>query len=157
MPDPLAEPRWLKVRIEVPRGSFVKPSPDGERVDLVAPLPSPFNYGSVLGTAGPDGDPWDAVVLGARLPRGTVVEAPVWGRVDFLDGGQPDPKWVVGAWPPRRRHWAALRVFFVVYGMLKSGRDLLRGRRPQSGAVRIVRRGPDRSTDDAAGRAEFFR
>lgn len=128
-----APPATLRVRIEVPRGAFVKPGHDGRGVDLVSPLPSPFNYGSVPGTHGPDGDPWDAVVLGPRLARGTEVELPVRGRVWFRDGGVDDPKWVVGERPLRTRDKILLVGFFGAYGGLKMLRDLARLRRPDSG------------------------
>jgi inorganic pyrophosphatase len=137
----------LRVRIEVPRGAFVKRSADDARVELVSPLPCPFNYGSVLDTCGDDGDPWDAVVLGPPLARGAVVEHRVWGRVDFVDGGAHDPKWVLGARPPGRREWLRLRLFFSTYGLLKNVRDLITTGRFSSGSVRIHRQGATDTTE----------
>ena len=44
----------MDIVVEVPRGSFIKRTPSGE-VDFVAPLPSPFNYGSVPAVQAADG------------------------------------------------------------------------------------------------------
>jgi len=60
----------LDVVIEIPRGSFLKRGSFGT-IDFVSPLPCPFNYGAVPLYIGLEGDLLDAVVLGARLPRGT--------------------------------------------------------------------------------------
>lgn len=46
----------MDIVVEVPKGSFVKRTPEGA-VDFVAPLPSPFNYGSVPSVPAPDGKP----------------------------------------------------------------------------------------------------
>lgn len=46
----------MDIVVEVPKGSFVKRTPGGV-VDFVAPLPSPFNYGSVPSLPAPDGKP----------------------------------------------------------------------------------------------------
>ena len=67
------------VRIEVPRLGLVKR--DAHRIEYISPVPCPFNYGSVPDTLAPDGDPFDAVVLGPRLATGTLVEVPVTGVV----------------------------------------------------------------------------
>lgn len=150
MSTPTHDLHRLRVRIEVPRGAFVKRSADDARVELVSPVPCPFNYGSVLDTRGDDGDPWDAVVLGRRLARGSVVEHRVWGRIAFVDGGAQDPKWVVGAQPPGRRDWVQLRLFFSAYGLLKNLRDVLTTGRFSSGRVHVERR-------TARDRTESFR
>lgn len=83
----------VTVSVEVARGSFVKRRPDGS-VDFVSPFPCPYNYGSILGTQGRDGDPLDAIVLGSRLPYGLRVRVVVCGLVEFVDAGVQDPKWV---------------------------------------------------------------
>ena len=116
------------VFIEVPRGSFVKRKQDGA-VDFVSPLPSPFNYGSVEGELAADGDPFDALVLGPRLPLGARVEVEVFGEVDFVDAGHHDPKLVCSCGPaPRARDWLRVRVFFTVYARLKAALNWTRGR-----------------------------
>ena len=102
-------------------------------VDFVSPLPCPFNYGSIPGVLGGDGDPLDAVLLGAGLPRGARARAVVVDVVWFTDEGAIDDKLVcvpVGVADPGR---AAVRWFFAVYAVAKRVRALLRGRR---GAVR---------------------
>ena len=120
------EPMSIEVPIviEVPRFSFIKRGPTGA-VDFVSPLPSPFNYGSIPGTHGEDGEPRDVVLLGPRLPRGTRTHATVLGVVGFLDAGTPDPKLVAGA---RLDPWSEtqLHAFFRVYALAKR----LTGRRP---------------------------
>ena len=127
----------VAVIIEVPRGSFVKRRPDGS-VDFVSPLPSPFNYGSVVGQLAEDGDPLDALVLGPRLPLGARVDVEVFGEVDFIDAGDRDPKLVCsrGA-APRERDWLRVRSFFAVYARLKAGLNWARGR-PRPTQVRAI-------------------
>ena len=71
--------------IEVPRGAFVKRDAEG-RIDLVSPIPAPFNYGRVMGVLGGDGEPQDAIVLGPRLPRGHTVRLQVHGVVRYIMG-----------------------------------------------------------------------
>lgn len=125
-------PHHARVHVEVARGGWLKRElqPDGRyRVEYVSPFPSPFNYGCLPDSVGPDGDPFDAVLLGPPRPVGSVVDAPVWGVVRFLDAGLPDDKLVCGASPPttadRRRLWA----FFVFYAWARSGMNRLQGRR----------------------------
>ncbi|HET6582142.1 MAG TPA: inorganic diphosphatase [Nannocystaceae bacterium] len=115
-----------RVMIEVPRGSFVKRRPDGSR-DFVAPLPCPYNYGSVLDTLAPDGDPFDAIVLGARLERGEIVTMPVRAVMGFVDAGVADPKLVCAAGPLTAAQTAGIAGFFRAYARFKSVVNLLRG------------------------------
>ncbi|MBX3247175.1 MAG: inorganic diphosphatase [Myxococcales bacterium] len=99
----------------------MKRRPDG-RVHFVAPFPTLFNYGSVPDTSSEDGDPLDALVLGARVARGTELEGTVLGVVDFVDHGLSDPKLVVGnAWGPGTR--ALVEIFFRVYAPAKRWLD----------------------------------
>ena len=111
-------PRWVEVVIEVPRFGFVKRTPDG-RIDIVSPLPCPFNYGSVPGTLSPDGDPLDAVVLGRRRPAGPAGPLRVWGTVDFIDAGDEDPKLIVADRPLTGWDRWQVRTFFSVYALFK--------------------------------------
>jgi inorganic pyrophosphatase len=79
---------------EVPRGSFVKPGSTGQ-VDLISPLPCPFNYFSVPAYIGLEGDLLDALVLGPRLPLGTQLGVKAWGAVILTaDRGMTDDKLV---------------------------------------------------------------
>jgi hypothetical protein len=124
---PFAHGTILRVRIEVPRGSWTKRKADG-RVDLRG-LPCPYNYGSVLDTAAPDGDPYDAIVLGPRRAFGDVVEVAARGLVAFEDAGVDDPKLVcsraeLSAWQRR-----GVLAFFVVYAAYKRARQRVAGRR----------------------------
>lgn len=120
----------VEVVLEVSRFSFVKRRPDG-RVHFVSPLPTLFNYGSVPGTHAADGDPLDAVVLGPRRVRGTLVRGRLLGVIDFVDHGVPDPKLVVGS-VLTRRDVRTLEAFFRVYARAKRVLD------PGLGETRFV-------------------
>ena len=91
----------ITVVIDVPRGSFIKRG-DDQAVDFISPIPSPFNYGHVPGTRADDGDAQDAVVLGARLPLGSAAKVICRARVDFIDAGKPDAKWICADAPLSR-------------------------------------------------------
>ena len=135
--------RRVAVIIEVPRGSFIKRRPDGS-VDFVSPLPSPFNYGSVIGELADDGDPLDALVLGPRLAFGTTVEVAVFGEVDFIDAGDRDPKLVCSRGvAPRELDWLRVPAFFAIYARLKRGLNRVRGR-PGPTRVRAIDRSSPR-------------
>jgi inorganic pyrophosphatase len=121
-------PDELEVDIEVPRGGFIKRTDRGS-IDFVSPAPCPFNYGSVPGTQSGDGDRLDAVVLGARLPRGTRVRLPVVGCVDFLDAGRDDPKFVCSAAPLTAGQRLLLDGFFGLYARAKQVLNFARGAR----------------------------
>ena len=108
----------LEVLIEVPRFSFVKRDHAG-RVQLVSPLPCPFNYGSLPGTRGPDGDPIDALVLGARRPRGERARVRPRGVVRFVDAGAADPKWICSEETLTTADVRDVERFFSVYGVAK--------------------------------------
>lgn len=116
------------VIIEVPRGGFVKRKPDGA-VDFVSPLPCPFNYGSVPDTTSGDGDPLDAVVLGPRLPRDSIVEREELATVDFVDAGDPDPKLIVGQGSLTDADRRAVERFFRIYALAKRALNRARGKR----------------------------
>ena len=111
-------PERLTVQVEVARGDRVKRRPDGS-IDFVTPFCSPFAYGSVLDTTAPDGDPEDALVVGAEPERGACVEYAVWGRVLFVDAGLDDCKWVVGPCAPEPEDWLRIEAFFQRYAWAK--------------------------------------
>ena len=121
------QPTTVEVVIEVPRFGFVKRATDG-RVDIVSPLPCPFNYGSVPGTRAPDGDPVDAVVLGPRRAANSRCVLPVWGTVDFIDAGDEDPKLIVAERPPTAWERWQVDAFFTAYAVLKRAVNFARGR-----------------------------
>jgi len=124
----LPRPLEVRVRIEVPRGSFLKRGSTG-RVDFVSPLPCPFNYGSVPTHVGLEGDLLDAVVLGPRIAAGTVLRTFAWGAVTLTDRGMCDDKLICSALPLRPRQCRAVLRFFRFYARCKGLLNLWR-RRP---------------------------
>ncbi|MDP2307254.1 MAG: inorganic diphosphatase [Pseudomonadota bacterium] len=118
-------PAQVRVRIEVPRGSFVKRGGDG--IEFLSPLPCPFNYGSVPDTRAPDGDPLDALVLGARLALHAEVDASVHAVVRFRDDGAIDDKLVCGPAPTDAELRAVAR-FFRGYAVARRWMNRARGR-----------------------------
>ena len=117
----------LTVIIDVPRGSFVKRSDELE-LEFVSPLPCPFNYGHVPGTVAGDGAAEDAVVLGRRLPLGSSTTVRRQARVDFLDAGVPDPKWVCSAAPLSRFDRLKVSGFFRIYALAKGVINRVQGK-----------------------------
>ncbi|MBN2798342.1 MAG: inorganic diphosphatase [Deltaproteobacteria bacterium] len=121
------------ITVEVPRGALLKRDGAG-RIDLVSPLPAPFNYGSVPGTLAEDGEPLDALLLGPPLPRGHRGAYPVWAVVRFTDDGLVDDKLVCGLAAPTTADRRRVERFFAIYAPLKRALHLLRGAR---GATRF--------------------
>ncbi len=119
------------VVVEYPRWSMVKRRSDGS-LDFVAPLPCPYNYGSVLGRVSDDGDLLDAVVLGPRLPLGARLPLTVIGVIGFLDLGVHDPKVICTRGPVSARERTGLELFFRGYALFKRG---LAAARRQTGAT----------------------
>jgi inorganic pyrophosphatase len=117
----------IEAVIEHPRGSFIKRRPDGS-IDLISPLPCPYNYGSVPGTTGGDGDPVDVIVLGRRLRSGTRVRLPVVAEVRFIDEDARDHKLVLGDHALTGTEELGLVVFFRAYTLFKRLVARLRGR-----------------------------
>ncbi len=127
LPDP---GEVCEVTIEYPRWSMIKRRSDGS-LDFVAPLPCPYNYGSISGRRSGDGDLLDAVVLGPRLPAGTLRSVQVLGVVGFLDLGVHDPKVICGIssmGPLSARERAGLELFFRSYAGFKRALAWTRGR-----------------------------
>ncbi len=118
-----ARPVELRVRIEVPRGGFLKRGSTG-RIDFVSPLPCPFNYGSVPTHIGLEGDLLDAVVLGP-----TELRTLAWGAVTLTDRGMSDDKLVCCAMPLQLTQRDAVLRFFRFYARCKALLNLWR-RRP---------------------------
>lgn len=111
----------------MPRGSFVKRT-DAGGVDFVSPFPSPFDYGALPDTRGPDGDRLDAVLLGGPRRRGELVTTVVRARLDFVDAGADDPKLVCSDAPLTEEERRQVLRFFTVYAWLKAPLNRLRGR-----------------------------
>ena len=118
----------LTVVIDVPRGSFVKRGDDGA-VDFVSPIPCPFNYGHVPGTLAADGDALDAVVLGPRLSLGSTANVSTRARVDFIDAGHSDPKWICAGAQLSRFERLQVAGFFRSYAVAKRLINRARGKR----------------------------
>lgn len=140
-------PPVLEIVIEVPRGSFLKRGPSG-RVDFVSPLPCPYNYGSVPGVIGLEGDLLDALVLGPRLPYGAHVTLPAWGAVTLMDRGMIDDKLICCPHPPSAADVQAVLRFFSIYAQCKWWLNLVRGRSGRNACEGWI------SADDALARAQ---
>ena len=110
--------RLYTVIIETPKGAFIKRNEHGA-IDLISPFPCPFNYGRLEGFAGKDGDPLDAIVLGATLPYEERCRLPIVGRVLFIDNGFEDHKMVLSEQQPNERERFSLRCFFRFYAQIK--------------------------------------
>ena len=121
------DPPMVEVVIEIPRGSFLKRGSTG-RVDFISPLPCPFNYGSVPGYIGLDGDLLDALVLGPRLSLGTRIRVKAWGAVIMTDGGLIDDKLVCGDVCPDAAQRREVLKFFCFYAKCKGVLNIWRGR-----------------------------
>jgi inorganic pyrophosphatase len=122
------EPPEVEVVIEIPRGSFLKRGSTGN-VDFISPLPCPFNYGSVPGLIGLEGDLLDAVVLGPRLPLGARVRVKAWAAVVLTDRGMTDDKLICAAQPLNPSERRSVLRFFRFYAKCKGLLNLWR-RRP---------------------------
>ena len=121
------EPSPVEVVIEVPQGSFLKRGSTG-KIDFISPLPCPFNYGSVPGYIGLDGDLLDAVVLGPRLPLGTKIQVKPWGAVVMRDRGLTDDKLVCAEHSPDAAQRRKILRFFHFYAKCKRLLNIWRGR-----------------------------
>ncbi len=117
----------LRVVIDVPRGSFFKRR-DDNTIDFVSPIPSPFNYGHVPGTLSDEGDAHDAVVLGPTLALGSIATFPARARVNFIDAGRPDPKWICASAPLSRLERLQVEAFFRFYAVVKRVINKARGK-----------------------------
>jgi inorganic pyrophosphatase len=127
MDKPDAPPE-VSVVIEVPRGSFLKRGSTG-RVDFVSPLPCPYNYGSVPTHIGLEGDLLDALVLGPRLPFGSLVRVTAWGAVTLTDRGMSDDKLICSDHPVTASEREKVLRFFGFYAKCKGVLNFLRRRR----------------------------
>jgi inorganic pyrophosphatase len=117
----------LTVVIDVPRGSFIKRGDDGA-LDFVSPIPCPFNYGHVPGTSAEDGDAFDAVVLGPKLPPRSTAKVATRARIDFIDAGRSDPKWICADAPLSGFQRLQVAGFFRCYAAAKRLINRVRGK-----------------------------
>jgi inorganic pyrophosphatase len=132
--DPKLFPAELDILVEIARFDLIKRAEDG-RVELLSPLPCPFNYGGVPGTRAADGDREDVILLGPRISSGSRVRAPVVGRVQFVDAGQVDAKWICAYAPLTAADKLGIELFFQLYARVKRVFNLLQRR---SGPTRYV-------------------
>jgi inorganic pyrophosphatase len=142
----------LSVIIEVPRGGHIKRALDAQGqvsgVQLLSPLPCPFNYGCAPSIDGQDGDPLDAIVLGPALRLGDRLTLPVVGVVRFMDRGAVDDKWILSATPPTWADDRALRRFFGLYAWAKRLVNVLRRERGETSLRGVEWRIPPLSSPD---------
>ncbi len=137
---PADGPPLVWVTVEIPRWGFLKRGSSG-RIDFVSPLPCPYNYGSVPGWLGLEGDLLDALVLGPRLPRGALVQVRAYGAVGLADRGLYDDKLICGLVPPTPAELERVLAFFRLYGRCK-------------GLLNRLRRRPGRTACEGWGTAE---
>ncbi|HKB15339.1 MAG TPA: inorganic diphosphatase [Planctomycetota bacterium] len=106
--EPRTEGGGVRAVVEIPAGRLDKWEGKNEdgllhwdmkdgKPRVVKYLGYPTNYGMVPRTVlskerGGDGDPLDILVLGASLPRGSVVETRVVGMIHLKDSGELDDK-----------------------------------------------------------------
>jgi inorganic pyrophosphatase len=122
----------IEVVIETAKGEFFKRNEHGD-IDFISPIPSPFNYGSVAGIWGEDGDLVDALVLGPKLSRGDRGSFFIVGRVQFVDAGMKDDKWICShSMLLSKRDRVRLILFFRLYARCKRFAGRLRGSSCQS-------------------------
>ncbi len=117
----------FSVVIEIPRGGFAKRGWSGN-VDFISPFPCPFNYGAIPDYIGCEGDLLDAVVLGPRLPRGTVVDVRSHGAIGFTDRGMYDDKLICSQKDLTPQNRRLVLAFFHLYAVCKRLLNLYRGR-----------------------------
>lgn len=117
----------IEIEIEIPRFGFIKRKSSGE-MDFISPIPSFFNYGFVPGTKAPDGDPWDALLMGPRVPRGHQTKSRIQGWVRFIDAGAQDDKIVCKAGALTQAERRAIDGFFRAYAGFKRALNGVRGR-----------------------------
>ena len=140
MPQP-ALPHRARILIEVSKGGFVKRElHQGSSIDYISPLPSPYNYGCIPDVPGQDGDPLDAVVLGARLKVGQTVDRDIVGVVRFWDAGMPDDKLIASEAPLTQKQATGLRRFFQIYALARLALNRRKGLSGRTAFVSVVTR-----------------
>ena len=120
-------PPQVRVRIEVPRWSFLKRGSSG-KVDFISPLPCPLNYGCVPDYIGLEGDLLDAVVLGPRLALGSELIVHAYASIALTDRGMTDDKLICCTRPPTDAELRGVHRFFRFYARCKALLNWYRGR-----------------------------
>ncbi|MBP1909815.1 inorganic diphosphatase [Methanolobus bombayensis] len=88
----------MKVVIETPKYSFFKYNKQGSCFvkEFLSPIPTIFNYGFIKGSLADDGMEKDVVVIGPRVPQGTVLDIDEFhGVVKFVDDSLEDNKQIL--------------------------------------------------------------
>lgn len=88
----------MKIVIETPKYSFFKYNKKGSDFvrEFLSPIPAIFNYGFIEGSLADDGMEKDVVVIGPRIPQGSVIEVQETdGVVRFIDDSLEDNKEIV--------------------------------------------------------------
>lgn len=124
-------PPRVGVVIEIPKWSFLKRGSTGD-VDFVSPIPCPFNYGSVPGLLGGEGDLLDAVVLGRRLASGSRVEVYAYGAIGLRERFMRDDKLICSNQPITPTQLRFVLAFFQFYAACKGLLNRYRGRSGES-------------------------
>ena len=83
----------------------------------------------VLDTLADDGEAHDAVVLGPTLSLGSTANVVGRARIDFIDAGRSDPKWVCADAPLSRFERLQVAGFFRCYAVAKGLINRARGKR----------------------------
>jgi inorganic pyrophosphatase len=132
--------RRVTVRIETPRGNFVKRDWVGGRLRaaFISPVPCPFDYGTIGGEPAEDGLGRDAVWLGPRKKALETAEGVVAAVVRFHDDGAVDDKWVVTATgeisPRDTKRLARFFRFYAAVKRLRGAAARFEGIRPAGAA-----------------------
>lgn len=129
--------RQVEVRVEMPAWSRLKTRADGS-VDFVAPLPCPWDYGSIPGEVGGDGDPLDALLLAPHTAKGQRCVSRVQGVANFVDAGAQDDKLICAPGLPGPTLRLAVRGFLGGYGVAKRLLNWRRGLSGQTGLRAIT-------------------
>jgi len=101
--EPITNDSLVNVVIEIPTGTDAKWEVEKESGQIaweyrdgeprvVQYIGYPGNYGMVPRTLAGDGDTIDALVLGAPIARGEIVEARIIGVLEMIDEGEQDDK-----------------------------------------------------------------
>ena len=114
----------MKIIIETPKYSFFKydmVSPGVFKKVMFSPIPTIFNYGSIVGTRAQDDMPVDVIVLGPRMRQGTIIDRDdskkFDGVVHFIDDAKVDDKMIV--YVSGFKNKSVLSLYFKVYARYK--------------------------------------
>lgn len=124
----------MKIIIETPKYSFFKYDVVGSgafKKVMVSPIPTIFNYGSIVGTRAQDGMAVDVLVIGPRMRQGTIIERDdskkFDGVVHFIDDAKVDDKMIV--YVSGCKNKSVLSLYFRMYALYKKFLYLLSKRK----------------------------